>query len=457
MKWAYLLEILITHNFSWGVLTGEGVPWSIHQHVPEPGLFPLCLLEDCEGRIWLGTEGDGLWVYDDYLWRRVPGVTEARVDQILSLAQKGGRHIWAGLANDGLAEWDGKTWRHYKSREGFVGRRVFCVRVSSQGELWAATECGVSLLKAGNFVNESAQSGLPAGEVTAIAPDGPQNKTWAGTAENGLYARIADGKWERKKFPGWPDNLLVNDLLMDRNGRLWVATSLGLGRVTSDGSGKWWPGDPSPPNQLLGIVFLRLAEDSTGNIWVTTRTHGIWIVERQNEDLKYAGFNQASDFCYTILVDRQWNLWVGQYGVGLSVFRKYPYVLGWAWNKDWLVWKDTRLIALDEGGGVLWSARPQHLQESTAWAVSGLFFSAEMEPIMEFRSNSISGQDGICKWIRLSSLDGTVIESDEMSIEESQYAEALRRERPSPLPEHIRSRVLNEGPWLSEDPATTED
>ena len=59
----------------------------------------------------------------------------------------------------------------------------------------------------------------------------------------------------------------VRSLLRDRQGFLWVGTSLGLNRYDGERI-KTYENDPGNPNSLMGRDIISLQEDANGNIWI---------------------------------------------------------------------------------------------------------------------------------------------------------------------------------------------
>lgn len=73
---------------------------------------------------------------------------------------------------------------------------------------------------------------------------------------------------------------MINDILQDREGFLWIATKDGLNRY--DGHNfKIFTNDPNDPWSISGNTIIKLFEDSDGRIWATSDNSGINIYDKK--------------------------------------------------------------------------------------------------------------------------------------------------------------------------------
>ena len=194
---------------------------------------------------WIGT-GKGLAVtgdsgrtfqsYTDFN----SGLAETEVRSIYKTSDD---TYWIGLIN-GLAHGRRSTATIINSsNSNLQSDSVNGISVSSAGELWLATDGGVSFLAPGetNFknLNHFTHEVLPEGIVTAV--EATDNITWIGTFDNGLY-RYDINKDSMLEVPFDPnaDNALhskaITSLLSLPTGELIVGTyGGGASIVTKDG------------------------------------------------------------------------------------------------------------------------------------------------------------------------------------------------------------------------------
>jgi serine phosphatase RsbU (regulator of sigma subunit)/sugar lactone lactonase YvrE len=142
------------------------------------------------------------------------------------------------------------------------------------------------------------------------AIDGGKDSLFVAT-NNGVYS-YTPATGARSSFStvnGLPYNK-INDILVDREGRAWIATSTsGLISLPSN-----YLDPPTKQYYLDGnpkMEFLTLAEDDHGIIWAGTDGDGVFSF--QEDSLKWYGSRAGlkSEFTYAIAIDPNGYVWVG--------------------------------------------------------------------------------------------------------------------------------------------------
>lgn len=196
--------------------------------------------------------------------------------------------------------------------------------------------------------------GLPSNSVYSIV-QGRDGYLWT-AAETGL-ARF-DGMqfdvFDRRNTPALPA-AIIQQLLVDRQGNLWIASRGGgvirfrdntfkaftrehgllsdeVWTLMESGGGSIWVGSNSGLNRVQGdtvtaVSFIKpvtltevraLLEDRDGRIWVGTRVHGLFEIRRQGsvfEAVRHPGLKKVS--IRALLEDRQGTLWIATADSGL--------------------------------------------------------------------------------------------------------------------------------------------
>ncbi|MEI6948137.1 two-component regulator propeller domain-containing protein [Paraflavisolibacter sp. H34] len=106
------------------------------------------IVEDRDGRIWLGTHGGGITVLDPATGRFTiynKSTRQLAADAVLSLLEDRQGNIWAGTLNGGLSRWDRKTNRFatFSEKEGLPGTIVYALAEDRRGQIWASTNKGI--------------------------------------------------------------------------------------------------------------------------------------------------------------------------------------------------------------------------------------------------------------------------------------------------------------------------
>ncbi len=110
------------------------------------------IIEDHEGKIWLGLLSGGLTVYNpefqeftnffnDYIARH-----ELTNNDILCLHQDSRNNIWIGTNGGGLNLYlyEEKEFRHFSSDDGLISDVIYSVKEDNDGSIWLQTNRGIS-------------------------------------------------------------------------------------------------------------------------------------------------------------------------------------------------------------------------------------------------------------------------------------------------------------------------
>jgi ligand-binding sensor domain-containing protein/signal transduction histidine kinase len=174
-----------------------------------------------------------------------------------------------------------------------------------------------------------------------------------GTLGAGVFWYEADGSYRQiSKAQGLSSDLVLS-LCMDREGNLWVGTDGdGLNRVKR----KIF----STPAQLRPLAAQSISMDTNGGIWTAFNFHGVsyWITNSAQD----FGVGHASN-AWTVLVDRQQQIWAGTRDEGLFQFQTNAFepapgaeILG-PWIYALFQDRENRLWAGTQNGLACWNGR----------------------------------------------------------------------------------------------------
>ncbi|NUP85585.1 MAG: hypothetical protein HUU30_07505, partial [Burkholderiaceae bacterium] len=116
------------------------------------------LLSGSDGRMWIGTETDGLLAWnprtDALESHRDPAVASGALPTIRALAQAADGTLWIGTHGGGLVHYDPMRRRHTPVSIGDVAdgpaaQRIQALWVDRQGNLWVGTWRGLARRRAG--------------------------------------------------------------------------------------------------------------------------------------------------------------------------------------------------------------------------------------------------------------------------------------------------------------------
>lgn len=281
-----------------GIVNVEAAQW---QPMPEFASVirepVLSMVQESDGTIWFGTNGDGLWRYGQDVWTRFTvedGLPSDRIQVVRPLADGS---LWVGTpAGVGFLRSDGH-WVTYSEREGLPNNFVEDIWLASDGAVWVGTRGGVGRFGSAGWVHHLSWPGKKDRGSTELVRD-TSGTLWAGTG-SGLY-KLLDGQWQEVEDLRDSVRGRFIDFAVDGQGVLWGATSSHV--LKFDGQ-RWHLFDIYGPERRGGVRSIAAAQK--GGVWLVDRS-GIYRFDGQRkeaiEDVRIA---------LTIYEDRDGAVWIG--------------------------------------------------------------------------------------------------------------------------------------------------
>jgi len=271
-------------GMTWTALNNEPLYAVLSDGTDGPqGATTLRLLQLSDGRKLAGTNGDGVWIYNEGEWQRL-GLAEAIVYSLLETTSGA---LLVGTRGDGVARSDdgGTTWS--PSNTSLPDVYVHCLVQLSDGFVLAGTGHGISISTDDGRSWDSYATELHGHRVFAI------RELADGRLIAGSYAHIwigRDEKW-RQVDPGLtPDEGWA--VLFGEHGDIYAGTKAGV--LRSDDRGATWR------NVAPGSVVFALAKTANGEV-LAGGTDGVklgpeWKSLGEVGPRVYALFEVAPDF-----------------------------------------------------------------------------------------------------------------------------------------------------------------
>ena len=341
------------------------------------------MLVDRDGNIWFATDLGGVGRYDGECFERFTiddGLVESWARGIFE--DRDGV-LWLGAMN-GLRRYDsrrddGEAFAEYISVPGMVDGQVKTIVQAQNGDLWFGTRKGHLVRYDGmQFTTVFAPDELGEG-INSIEED-EEGNLWFATVLGGV------SRYDGERFERFTDlhglaGTNVHDLLVDREGTLWVGTWGGLSRYDGGRFTNLTVHDGLPSNGVMSI-----SEDRSGRLWfatwgglcrydetgiATVYPHYTWATHEDRDGNLWLGGDSEKGLCHydgssfacfdidddgrihSILEDRDGLLWIGTGYGGLSrfdgeSFKKYTVQDGLADEAVWAIFEDR--------DGILWIA-----------------------------------------------------------------------------------------------------
>ncbi|MDP4944590.1 MAG: diguanylate cyclase [Alishewanella sp.] len=217
------------HNVLWiggargGLVKVQDGQW---QAFPPFGELINRLFMDNQDRLWVATEGQGLYMQDATGKRTHFTLDDGLPSlQIHSLQQDANGLLWVGTAN-GLVYLDAQLQIQPVAADEFNGVPIFALELNHQAALLVGTERGLYLAQPSQSKPLTLLDNVP---VSAILQEN-SDILWIGTIDRGLL-RLHNGITESLDMrQGLPNNRILA-LLKDKEGNLWVGTNGGIFRL----------------------------------------------------------------------------------------------------------------------------------------------------------------------------------------------------------------------------------
>lgn len=261
--------------------------------------------KDETGKIWIGTWGQGLNIYDrstggvEHFSSRLQGEHHLTNDFVHVIFRDGKDNVWIGT-RDGIHVFDRKLKRFVPLRTffgnnaipDFSGIRIFMIIMGRDGSYWIATQIG----------------------LYRIMPDWSRTEIFM--ADGLSHHRIGGN--------------MIYCVKEDREGCIWIATINGLDVYNPKIEKMKHFRRTNAPNSLADNFIISLCEDSHGDMWIGTGAYVNKFVKKDSTFLYYAkAQGLPNNNIFEILRDQRNDLWfatgggLARYDTATETFRTY--------------------------------------------------------------------------------------------------------------------------------------
>lgn len=303
------------------------------------------IAEDRLGRLWIGTEGNGIALFDKRMGRVVSWNPIAGLDlstQTIRTIQPGGKgDFWVGtMSGLYIVAQDGSLFQALTNQpidpSSLGDNSVRSVFRDRDGSFWVGSYYGgVDLYSPlarqfGSFRPLDQQGRTPFKIAGPLLPASTSNQLWLGTEDRGLFLINADKSIARHYTHDSKNNQsLTNDkvkcLLNDGSKGLWIGTIKGLNyldfrrqKITQ------YRHEPHNPHSLPNDRIYDLKRDAQGTLWVVTNLGGLCRFDPKTqsfEKLPLGSISPGSSNLISLLIDTKATMWVGTTN---GLFQKKP-------------------------------------------------------------------------------------------------------------------------------------
>jgi signal transduction histidine kinase/ligand-binding sensor domain-containing protein len=288
---------------------------------------PICLLEDHNGFLWIGTVKN-IYRYDgENLLLYVPGIAG---DYISDMHEDSKGRIWICLWDGGLQVFDPATGVLQKTNAalGLGTNHLEQIAVDKQQRIWVSgfSPGGVNIIdqkrQTVKWLNR-AQGLSDTAIVDGMMLDNHSNM-WIATLK-GL--NIIDLENNKIKYFDKQHGLksdLTESLYQDKKGSIYIGMRHGYISILNAEKNMLQSisEPPAPPAASYGTDESGIIEDDKGKVWVATNDNGLQIINPKNNRILHllANYTTGENYVKKIIKDRRGDIWIatqtGLYMVG---------------------------------------------------------------------------------------------------------------------------------------------
>ena len=303
-------------NFGSGVAMHDPADGEFHYFRQTNGLqsdFIQSIMEDHEGNIWMGSNGNGLIKYSKNSFISFDFEHIINDNVVRRFYQDSHGDMWFGLAGTGIVHYDGTTFTPYDKEDypGINNVRGF-VEIGPDLMLLASIN-GLYHFDKRSIREVSALYGLEPGQYTDLLVDG--DTIWLSTINNGVSKIVNGLSTTYNRQSGDLQSNILNSIVKDSKGNIWFCANNGIGKY-SNGSFQWY----TVEDGLNYPIILHMTEDLLGRYWFASYLGGINIYDGEKFTYLTMQDGLSSDNIYSITTDKDGNIWAGT-GRGIDLLQ----------------------------------------------------------------------------------------------------------------------------------------
>lgn len=269
----------------------------------------LCIFQDANGRLWIGTNQGGIARYDGNAFENINESNGLAGNVVFSITQNKNGLLYIGT-NNGLSVYDGKNFKTYRTANGLSHDAVLKVFRDKNDKIWLGTAKGVCYTESDTIKVLDNDSLLSISSVINITEDNKGN-TWFCTVQNGLF-RMNNGTLKNYSKKNGLKSNYVYSLIARGTQNYWIATHEGVFDLNNETITQ-----VKIPSEHSDIPFYEFYKDDAGNLWLGS-SEGVFKM-RNGVFSQFKKSNGLVDNnIWKILQDREGNMWFASKTNGLS-------------------------------------------------------------------------------------------------------------------------------------------
>ncbi|MCG2418046.1 histidine kinase [Aequorivita sp. F47161] len=201
-------------------------------------------------------------------------------------------------------------FKKYKIEEGLINNETFAILQAKDDRIWISTTAGLSSFSGTTFKNYATEDGLASNIIFSLFEDS-KGRIWAGTLDKGVSI-IDAGKITNPKGIDFNELGAATAILEAADGTIYIFFIEGFASYKNGKLELLFKN--SAGNKFSGIQ--KAAWFDTNTIYLASTDHGIYKLTLNPLKIEnvFSEKHGINNICYSVLVDRAKNVWVGAYG-----------------------------------------------------------------------------------------------------------------------------------------------
>ena len=235
----------------------------------------ISLYEDQYHHLWIGTFGEGVYVYAPESGKIRHITQQEGLDNGSILAIKGkDNDIWLATLggvtrfgiSDRLMEGEPLEYRNFHEQSGLGTNFIYNIFIDQKDRLWFATDGkGITVLENGQFINYPTAGEQELQAVYSITQD-QESHIWLSTAKQGIY-QFKEGSFHQLSLPDGIRDLEITSLITDAKGDILIIHKGGIDLLNPESSHLIYYDDEVGLKNLEPNLNVA-CKDQYGNIWL---------------------------------------------------------------------------------------------------------------------------------------------------------------------------------------------
>lgn len=249
-----ILAVFQDKNGFWMGTDGEGIA-RMDMENKEPasftkqtfsglGDFVQCIKPSLNGKYWIGTYEQGLYLFDPHtlekrhIYREQGTKCSLPCNDVRDLVTLPSGHVWIATWGGGLVYLDTENWttKSYKNDpkklNSLKNDNILALHMDKKGRLWLATYGGGLICfdpETQTFQNFSSEEypGLPSNFVFAFLAE-DEDRLWVGTKDGLCIFDLQSFEFETIQIESDYAGRTIQSMLKDKEGNIWAGTKKGI-------------------------------------------------------------------------------------------------------------------------------------------------------------------------------------------------------------------------------------